>query len=90
MMKLLCLAALFGTASAADNTSEHRRLQAGGCTADINADGIVGVDDLLALLATYGGTGAGDIDDDGAVRVNDLLVLLAEYGRTCSRASAVA
>jgi hypothetical protein len=86
-MKLLCLGlALFGSASAVDNTSEHRRLQAMGCTADINADGMVGVDDLLALLASYGGAGAGDVNGDGAVGVNDLLALLAEYGRACNRA----
>jgi len=42
----------------AGDTSTHRRLQAGwdlvACVSDLNIDGIVGVDDLLYLLSSYG------------------------------------
>jgi hypothetical protein len=53
-----------------------------GCAADIDDDGIVGITDLLALLATWSmGFGApGDIDCDGTVGVADLLALLAHWG----------
>ena len=50
-------------------------------------DGIVNVEDLLAMLKDYGRTGPGlvsDISQDSsnAVNVEDLLVLMAQYGRT--------
>ena len=84
MLKLLCLATALGTANADRNTS--RRLQAGGCPdTDINQDGIVAVDDLLALLAVYGSSSsAADFDGNGLVSVEDLLILLADYGAETS------
>jgi hypothetical protein len=55
------------------------------CPADVaNADGVVNVDDLLALLGAWGG--ADPIFDiappggDGVVNVDDLLALLAAWG----------
>ena len=52
------------------------------CDADLNEDGIVGVTDLLALLADWGMDPGGppDLDDDGDVGVSDLLLLLAWWG----------
>jgi hypothetical protein len=48
--------------------------------ADINGDGVVDVQDLLALLAEWGGTsGPADINGDGIVDVQDLLALLAAW-----------
>jgi hypothetical protein len=49
--------------------------------ADVNADGVVDVDDLLAVLNTWGacaGCGA-DIDGDGGVDVDDLLAVLNNW-----------
>jgi hypothetical protein len=53
-------------------------------TADIVKSGKVDVEDLLALLAQYRGTGTADIvkDKSGKVNVEDLLALLAQYGNT--------
>ncbi|MCH2134270.1 MAG: LamG domain-containing protein [Phycisphaerales bacterium] len=53
--------------------------------ADIDCDGDVDVDDLLALIAAYGECPPddacdADIDDDGDVDVDDLLQLLAAFG----------
>jgi hypothetical protein len=49
--------------------------------ADINNDGVVDVQDLLALLAAWGDPGgAADINGDGVVDVQDLLILLASWG----------
>jgi hypothetical protein len=52
------------------------------CAGDLNADGTVGVLDLLDLLAAWGVCPAclADIDGDGTVNVADLLVLLANWG----------
>ena len=52
---------------------------------DFNGDGIVGVDDLLAVLAVYGSTTTAqyDLNGDGIVGVDDLLAVLAMYGRSC-------
>ena len=52
------------------------------CLWDLDANGSIGVPDLLALLASWGpckGCPA-DFDDNGAVGVSDLLALLANWG----------
>lgn len=51
---------------------------------DINFDGIVGVTDLLILLADWGVCGGcdSDLNEDGFVNVTDLLLLLANWGNT--------
>ncbi len=55
---------------------------AAACTEDLDADGSVGVGDLLALLAAWGPNPghAADLDGDGAVSVTDLLQLLGAWG----------
>jgi hypothetical protein len=50
------------------------------CPADIDGSGSVDIDDLLILLASWGGTGDADINGDGTVDVTDLLELLAAWG----------
>ena len=51
------------------------------CPADINADGIVGVNDILVLIGDWGTTGSpADLDGSGAVDANDLLMILAAWG----------
>jgi hypothetical protein len=58
-------------------------VQGGGdlCPADIDDDGMVGVNDFLDLLAYWGAAGGpADIDGDGLVGVNDFLDLLAYWG----------
>lgn len=63
---------------------------AAGCTADLTADCIVGLDDLTQLLAAFGTTAgdpawnaAADFDRDGAVGLGDLARLLAQFGNDC-------
>ena len=52
--------------------------------ADLNADGAVGVKDLLGLLGSWGPCGKGcclaDLDINGSVGVPDLLALLGNWG----------
>ena len=48
--------------------------------ADLNSDGIVGVNDLLIVIASWGESGPADIDGDGTVGVTDLLVVIANWG----------
>ncbi|MCZ6834155.1 MAG: M12 family metallo-peptidase [Planctomycetota bacterium] len=51
---------------------------------DVDSDGVVGVNDLLTLLASWGFCTEtpcpGDLDYNGVVDVNDLLILLADWG----------
>ena len=53
------------------------------CPADLNADGQVGINDFLILLAFWGpctGVCLGDLDGDGAVGIVDFLQLLGTWG----------
>ena len=54
----------------------------GDCPGDLNGDGLVGVNDVLDLIAAWGGPD-GDIDGDGSTNVNDLLQLIELYGNEC-------
>ena len=55
---------------------------------DVNLDGTVNFNDLLALAQHYGNTGAnwdqGDLNYDGTVNFNDLLALAQNYGQSTS------
>ena len=47
---------------------------------DLNGDGVVAIDDLLALLADFGNdNGDGDLNEDGIIGVDDLLILLSHW-----------
>ena len=52
------------------------------CSGDANGDGIVNVDDVLAIVAAFGDcAGCGeDVDGDGMVSVDDLLVAISGWG----------
>jgi hypothetical protein len=43
-------------------------------------DGVVGVNDFLALLAQWGGGGTCDIDGNGTVNIQDFLLMIAAWG----------
>ncbi|MCI0366150.1 MAG: dockerin type I domain-containing protein, partial [Phycisphaerales bacterium] len=53
---------------------------------DLTGDGIVNIDDLLALLSDWGSCPApstvcpADLDGDGSVNINDLLMLINNWG----------
>ncbi len=49
------------------------------CLADLDGDGMVGVNDLLAIIAQWGGAG-GDVDGNGTTDTNDLLAVLSVWG----------
>jgi hypothetical protein len=55
--------------------------------ADITGDGLVGVADLLSLLAAFGTSADGDVNSSGATDVADLLVLLSQFGTPCTGGS---
>ena len=46
---------------------------------DTDGDGIVNVNDMLAVLDSWGDCPA-DVDADGLVNVNDVLLVIAEWG----------
>jgi hypothetical protein len=51
------------------------------CPADVDGDGAVGIQDLLALLGSWGDSGGPtDINRDGLVDAQDLLALLSAWG----------
>jgi hypothetical protein len=78
-----------GVQLAADATLEFYVL-----AGDLNRDGTVGFDDLLAMAQNYDQTGKtfsqGNIDYDaaGAVGFDDLLILAQRYGTTLARTAA--
>ncbi|MCH2151716.1 MAG: hypothetical protein MK089_00060 [Phycisphaerales bacterium] len=53
------------------------------CAADVDGNCLVDVDDLLALISNFDGSGEGDLNCDGIVEVDDLLQLLDAYGDNC-------
>ena len=53
-----------------------------GCPGDFDDNGVIDVNDILHLIANWGGAG-GDVDGNGTTDVNDLLELLSIYGATC-------
>jgi predicted outer membrane repeat protein len=51
------------------------------CPADVNADGVVDVTDLLTVLGAWGAPGGlADVNDDGIIDVEDLLEVLSAWG----------
>ncbi len=50
------------------------------CPADTNSDGMIDVEDVLATIANWGGSGEGDVNGDGIVDVADLLEIIAAWG----------
>jgi hypothetical protein len=52
------------------------------CFADISGDGVVGVNDLLAVISAWGACNncPEDLDDNGAVGVDDLLAVIQAWG----------
>ena len=57
-----------------------------GCPADFDANGIVGVEDIILLLSAYGctsGNCVADLDADGITGTNDIVILLAAFGTPC-------
>jgi hypothetical protein len=65
-------------ANAADGRYEAV-VETNDCPSDLNGDGDVNVDDLLAVIAGWS-TDAADINGDGTTDVDDLLVVLSEFG----------
>lgn len=51
------------------------------CPADVMPDGTVNIQDLLLVIASWGGSGPdGDADADGIVDVADLLLIISSWG----------
>jgi hypothetical protein len=51
------------------------------CSADLNDDGVIDVQDLLAVVSSFGSAGGPeDLNGDGIVDVRDLLLLLSAWG----------
>lgn len=55
------------------------------CPADVDGNGTVSVDDLLAVISAYNTTCScpADVTGDGVVNVEDVLGVLAAYGEDC-------
>lgn len=56
--------------------------QSGGCDEDVTGDGVVNVDDILAVIAGFGGS-SGDVTGDGICNVDDILAVIAAFGSDC-------
>jgi len=64
-------------------------LSFGDCPEDINSDGVVDINDFIALIGKYGQSCtpgspcATDINGDGITNVNDFLLLLGKFAQSC-------
>ena len=56
------------------------------CSGDIDADEMIGVNDLLLLLDAWGGYYHPDLDanNDAVFDVNDILAVVEAWGRICN------
>jgi len=52
------------------------------CPGDIDGDLVIGVEDLLAVIAGWG-TPDGDADGDGTTDVKDVLLVISAWGESC-------
>jgi hypothetical protein len=51
------------------------------CEADVTADGVVDVSDILAIISAWGGcVCVEDLTNDSSVSVDDLLIVLDAFG----------
>ncbi|MDP7070131.1 MAG: hypothetical protein QF561_02145 [Phycisphaerales bacterium] len=50
------------------------------CPGDVDGDGEVGVDDILAVIAYFGSGDGGDVDGDGDTDVDDILTVVSSFG----------
>jgi hypothetical protein len=51
------------------------------CPGDANGDGLADVDDILAVIGSFGGgAGPADVNNDGVVNVDDLLQVISWFG----------
>ena len=59
-------------------------------TGDLNADGVVNVQDLVLVASQFGQTGqnAGDINEDGVVNIQDLVLVAGAFNVTVSAPAA--
>ena len=65
----------------AQNINSDGSLGDTGCPADISLDGMVDVNDVLALIGAWGAAGGlADVNQDGVVDTVDLLLVLAAWG----------
>ncbi len=55
-------------------------LNAEHCPGDVSGDGMVGVDDMLRVLAFWGGAEGGDANGDGVTDVEDILLVISAWG----------
>ena len=55
------------------------------CPADITGDGVININDFLAVNSNFGTncTCASDLNGDGQVDINDFLILNSAFGTTC-------
>ncbi|MCH2134620.1 MAG: PA14 domain-containing protein [Phycisphaerales bacterium] len=52
-----------------------------GCEGDVTGDGIIDVNDVLQVIAAWGGTDPdADVNGDGTVGVDDLLIVIKRWG----------
>ncbi len=58
----------------------------GSCDGDASDNGFVDLEDLLIVLAEWGGNGPGDLNDDQIVDLRDLLNVIANWGNDCTSA----
>lgn len=55
-----------------------------GCPPDVDSTGAVDIEDLLAVLRSFGSNAGGDTNGDGDTDIEDLLLVLRSFGNSCA------
>ena len=51
-----------------------------GCPADLNPNGVIGIDDLLEIIRGWGQSGESDLNEDGDTDISDILIVIDSWG----------
>lgn len=64
-------------------TGGARAVSPHACVGDSDGSGVVDIEDLNAVLGSWGGPGGGDLNRDGVTDVIDLNLVLTDFGAFC-------
>jgi hypothetical protein len=85
---LYCDVGLASNPPVAEEAGDFTFIISGGCTGDVDGNGVVNFADVSMLLASWGGSGgscltSADVNGDGLINFGDITVVLANWDAQC-------